>query len=73
MTKSDSSVLWDILSHCDTLRLLNKIYLESESRASDEESRISLREASNLDRENTQERKKRDLDLVLPFGLGTEG
>lgn len=72
MTKSDSSVLWDILLHCDTLTLLNKIYLKSESRASDEESRISLREASNLDRENTQERKKRNLDLVLPFGLGTE-
>ena len=49
----------------DTLGLLNKVYLELGYRASDYLFGIGHREASNLDREDTQEGQGRDLSLAF--------
>ena len=55
--------------YCDTLRLLNKIYLELGQGACDYLTGIGHREASNLDREDAQKGQSRDFSLAFFFIL----
>lgn len=67
------NLLQEFLSHCGTLRLLNKVYFEAGGRASNELHWTGQREASNLDRalaQNSQEGEGGNPSLTLPLDFG---